>query len=72
MLCCLMDQVPYCLKWDLEKRRAVKGPDPFTQPSHSQAGRAPCGYEKGLEDKFSGENGDLIHAKAAVIVFLHK
>lgn len=35
--------------------RAMKGLDPFTQPPHRQAGRAPCRRESGLEDKFSGK-----------------
>lgn len=50
-----MDQVPLCSEQDLEKQRAVKGLNPFTQPSHKQAGRALCRYERGPEDKFSGK-----------------
>lgn len=52
---CQMDYVPFCSGWDLEKPRAMKGLDPFTQPPHRQAGRAPCRRESGLEDKFSGK-----------------
>jgi len=49
------DQVPCCSAWDLEKQRAVKGFDPFTQSSRRQDGRASCGYERRLEDKISGK-----------------
>lgn len=56
---CQMDQVPFCSEWDLEKPRAVKGLDPFTQPPHRQAG-LPVGMRAALKE------WKWVHAKAAI------
>lgn len=45
---CQTDHIPFCLEWDLEKPRAVKGLDPFTQPPHRQPG-LPVGMRAALK-----------------------
>lgn len=59
-----MDHVPFCSEWDLEKPRAEKGLDPFTQPPHRQAGRAPCRRESSLEG-VQWKNGTLSSCKGS-------